>query len=149
MPTRYDGDPEEKRALDLYIKLMRAAESIAQRTQEPIERTGLTIGQFGVLEALLHLGPLTVGELARKRLRSPNNLTVIVDNLERDGLVRRERDLKDRRQIIVLLTDAGRERILALFPDHVAHIREEFRILTPEERDELERLLRIVGRQKR
>ena len=149
MPTHYNWEPDEKRALDLYIKLLRAAESVAQRTQEPIDRSGLTVGQFGVLEALLHLGSLTVGELARKHLRSPNNLTVIVDNLERDGLVRRERNEKDRRQIIVHLTEAGRERIVSLFPAHVARVEEEFHILEPEDRDELERLLRMVGKQQR
>ena len=149
MPTHFQGDPEQCRALDLFIKLMRAADSVGARVLEPIERTGLTAGQFGVLEALYHLGPMTVGELARKHLRSPNNLTVIVDNLERDGWARRERDAADRRQIIVHLTDAGRERIAALFPSHAASVEREMEILTPDEREELGRLLRIVGRQER
>ncbi len=44
MPTHYRGSAQGKAALDAYIKLMRAAD--------------LTVGQFGTLEALFHLGPL-------------------------------------------------------------------------------------------
>ena len=149
MATHFQGDPTQRRALDLFIKLMRAAESVGARTLKPIECTGLTAGQFGVLEALWHLGPMTLGDLARKHLRSPNNLTVIVDNLERDGLARRERDAADRRRIIVHLTDRGREQIAAVFPLHAASVAQEMAILTEGEQDELARLLRIIGRQER
>ena len=56
MPTRYHGTPAETAALDAYIKLMRAAESVTTRVGGVMAAAGLTIGQFGVLEALLHHG---------------------------------------------------------------------------------------------
>ena len=57
MPTHYKGTEEERRALDVFIKLMRAAESVADRTGGPMAAAGLTPSQFGVLETLYHLGP--------------------------------------------------------------------------------------------
>src|SRR4029450_10504117 len=59
MPTHYRGAPADVAALDTYIKLMRAAESVTARLEPGMAAVGLTVGQFGALEALLHLGPLS------------------------------------------------------------------------------------------
>ena len=75
----------------------------------PLAEAGLTESQFGVLEALLHLGPLHQRELAEKILRTNGNVTLVVDHLEKRGLVRRERGSADRRYIKVHLTDAGED----------------------------------------
>jgi len=146
MPTHYQGPEDERRALDTYIKLARAAESVARRALECVHAAELTEGQFGVLEALHHLGPMMLSDLARKHLRSPNNLTVVVDNLEKLGLVRRERDCRDRRIIQVHLTPAGEEKITALFPQHAQAVAHEFAVLTEKEQALLGDLLRRVGK---
>jgi hypothetical protein len=70
MPTHYRGSTQEKAALDAYIKLMRAAESVTARLEPLMRAADLTVGQFGALEALLHLGPLCQRDLGRKLLRS-------------------------------------------------------------------------------
>ena len=146
MPTHYEGPEDERRALDTYIKLARASESVARRTLVCVQAAGLTEGQFGVLEALHHLGPLMLSELARKHLRSPNNLTVIVDNLEKLGLARRERDARDRRVTRVSLTERGQQKITALFPLHAAAVAQEMALLSPEEHVVLGSLLRRLGK---
>lgn len=145
MPTHHQGPIEEVRALDAFIKLVRAAGTMVTRTNRPLASQGLTVGQFGVLETLLHLGPLHQCELARKHLQSGGNITMIVDNLERAGLVRRERLAEDRRYVRVHLTEAGRERIEALFPAHVRTVVEQMGVLTAEEQEELGRLCRKLG----
>lgn len=89
---------------------------------------------------------MMLSDLARKHLRSPNNLTVIVDNLEKLGLVRRERDGRDRRIIQVHLTPAGEEKITALFPLHAQAVALEFSVLTECEQALLGDLLRRVGK---
>ncbi|WP_395090492.1 MarR family transcriptional regulator [Armatimonas sp.] len=146
MPTHFEGPDDQKRALDTYIKLMRAAESVARRALVHVQAAGLTEGQFGVLEALHHLGPLKLSELARKHLRSPNNLTVIVNNLEKNGLVERRRCATDRRIIFVHLTGAGAEAIAHLFPLHAAAVAQELALLTKEEQVLLDGLLRRLGK---
>src|SRR5258705_13348158 len=90
---------------------MRAADSVTARLDPLMRAADLTVGQFGTLEALLHLGPLCQRDLGRKLLRSGGNITVVVGNLARRGLVRRERRADDRRFITVTLTDKGRRLI--------------------------------------
>jgi MarR family 2-MHQ and catechol resistance regulon transcriptional repressor len=135
----------ERRALDAFLKLNRAAQSLAARlATEGMD--GLTPGQFAVLEALLHLGPLGQGTLALKLMSSASNLSTVLDNLERDGLVRRERGAADRRHVTVALTEKGHERIERLFPVQAARIREMMEVLRAEEVEELGRLCRKLGR---
>jgi MarR family 2-MHQ and catechol resistance regulon transcriptional repressor len=99
-----------------------------------------------VLEAVFHLGPLPQGELCRRILRSGSNVTTVVDNLEREGLVRRERDANDRRIQIVHLTDKGRELLDRALPVHVRRITRVMAALDPDEQRELGRLCRKLGR---
>lgn len=146
MPTHYQGSEKERRALDVYIKLLRAAESVAGRTDGPMTAAGLTPSQFGVLETLYHLGPLMVSQLADKHLKSRNNFTVVVDNLEKQGLVRRERSSEDRRAVWVHLTDAGREKIERVIPEHAKAVAVDMEVLTAEEQEQLGVLLRRLGK---
>lgn len=145
MPTHYQGPPEEVRALDAFIKLARAASSVLARTNRPLAADALTAGQFGVLETLLHLGPLNQCDLARKHLQSGGNITMIVDNLEKAGLVRRERLAEDRRYVRVHLTEAGRALTASILPRHVGAITRQMSVLTAAEQEELGRLCRKLG----
>ena len=145
MPTHYRGSTQETTALDAYIKLMRAAESVTARLEPLMRAADLTVGQFGALEALLHLGPLCQRDLGRKLLRSGGNTTVVVGNLARRGLVRRTRRPDDRRFITVTLTDKGRRLIGGMFPRHAQHVVREMRALSLADQAELGRLCRRLG----
>ena len=145
MPTNYRGAPREVRALDAYIKLTRAANSLALRTQRFLGAHGLTAGQFGVLEVLLHLGPVIQRQLGEKLLSSGGNITMVVDNLERRQLVRRSRDSEDRRLITIHLTSEGRRLIERIFPEHVDSIVEAFSVLGSEEQEQLGELCKRLG----
>lgn len=133
------------RALDVYIKLTRAAESVNTRINRRLVDLKLTISQFGVLEALYHLGPMHQNELGQKILRSSGNMTMVIDNLGKRGLVERCRNEDDRRYIRVSLTDKGRKLIQDYFPQHVQGVVEEVSVLTPEEQAELQRLCKKLG----
>ncbi len=144
MGTRHRGSIEEINALNAFIKLQRAAESVSSRVHVVLPE-GLTITQFGVLESLHHIGPLCQGELAEKLLRSGGNLTLVVDNLEKAGLVLRERDPADRRFVVVKLTDKGARFIAELFPKVVANVSREMNRLSSTELLDLGRLCKKVG----
>lgn len=146
MPTHYKGPPEIERALSAFINFLRAADSVVARLDAQIEMGGLTHGQFAVLEALLHLGPLNQCDLARKLLRSGGNVTVVIDNLERRGLVCRERQKEDRRMVIVSLTRPGRRLIAGIFPAHAKAITAEMSRLSHHEQATLRNLCRKLGR---
>ncbi len=145
MPTHYKGTPDEIQALDTYINLSRATNSFEDRMLSHRTLGKLTISQFGVLEALYHLGPMCQGQLSKKLLRSTGNMTMVVDNLEKSGLVRRVRSAEDRRMISIELTSAGKELIERVLPSHVAVIVSEMSVLTPAEQAQLGELLRKLG----
>ena len=149
MGTYYKGTEEEIRALNAYIKLMRAAESVTSRLNPRLTTVRLTISQFGVLEALFHLGPLYQCDLAQKLLKSSGNITMVIDNLEKRGLVKRQREVEDRRFVTIHLTEKGHQLISETFPHHVAAIVEEMSILTAAEQGELSLLCRMLGLKER
>jgi MarR family 2-MHQ and catechol resistance regulon transcriptional repressor len=146
MPTHYRGAPQETLALDAWIKLNRAADSFGARLAQRGVLCDLTVSQFGVLESLFHLGPMRQGEIGQKLLRSGGDITLVIDNLERRGLVRRERNPADRRSVIVSLTDEGRATIERVFPGHVAAVVEEMSVLSPDEQETLARLCKKLGK---
>jgi MarR family 2-MHQ and catechol resistance regulon transcriptional repressor len=146
MPTHFAGNPREVRALDVYIKLSRASGTIDGLLAANLARLGLTTGQLGVMEALMHLGPLTQGNLGRKLLRSAGNVTTVIDNLERRKLVARTRNREDRRVVTVDLTKAGRRLIEKVFPVHAHAVAQVMEVLSATEQEELGRLCRKLGR---
>ncbi|MFI5349363.1 MAG: MarR family winged helix-turn-helix transcriptional regulator [Elusimicrobiota bacterium] len=146
MGSRHRGSKEEVRALSAFIALSRAADSVENRTHAVMAEAGLTESQFGVLEALYHLGPLCAADLAKKVLRSRGNLTLVIANLERDGLVVRTTRTEDRRYRTVELTAKGRKLMKAAFPKHARLVAKTMRALAPAEQDELRRLCRKLGK---
>lgn len=146
MPTKYKGKPQEVLALNTFIKLTRATDALLGRLNQRGTLGKLTSSQFGVLEALYHLGPLCQTELSNKILRSTGNMTMVIDNLEKRNLVRRERHLVDRRMVRVSLTETGQELIAQVFPRHLEAIVEEINVLTPQEQEVLGELCRKLGK---
>src|SRR3954468_7419066 len=145
MATRHKGNPRERRALSAYINLLRATNTVSSQAMKSLDAHGLTPSQFAVLEALYHVGPLCLTELARKILRTSGNLTMVVDNLEKSGLVRRIPDAEDRRYVRVEITENGRKVIASLFPEHARQIAEMMSRLTDAEQNHLRDLCRKLG----
>ena len=145
MGSHYKGTAEEVRALNTFIKLIRATETVVTSTSAHLLDAGVTPTQFGVLEALYHLGPMRLRDLAAKHLRTSGTLTIVVDNLEKSGLVERRPSPSDRRSVVVHLTAAGLSTITALFPPHVHDVVHAMSALTAEEQEELGRLCKKLG----
>ena len=137
---------EHRTALSTFTKLMRAAESVSARVHKELQRSGLTVSQFGILEALYHLGPMVQKELADKILKSPGNITMVIDNLEKRGLIVREKSRSDRRASVITATDKGLHLFDAIFPAHARRITESMAQLSVDEQETLGRLLKKLGR---
>jgi len=138
-------DPAVTEALRAYVKLLRAAKAVVARIEPRVIESGFTVTQLGVLEALLHLGPLSQRELGRKVLTSAGNMTDVIDKLQRRGLVVRSRKPGDRRTVRVALTAEGRATIEALFAPHARDIAGAMSGLAPDELAHLAALLRKLG----
>lgn len=139
------SDPDVLAALAAYVKLLRASRAVLGRIEAVLAQEGLTPTQLGVLEAVLHKGPLTQRELGRKVLTSAGNMTDVVDKLEKRGLVHRSRVARDRRSVRVELTEEGEAMIRELFPRHAGQIAEAMGGLAAPEQRMLETLLRKLG----
>jgi MarR family 2-MHQ and catechol resistance regulon transcriptional repressor len=146
MPSHYNGTSQEIQALDTFIKLTRAVDSLYSRLARRGTLGDLTLSQFGVLEALYHLGSMSQSEICSKLLKSGGNMTLVIDNLEKHGLVQRNQDIEDRRITTVSLSPAGRDLIGEVLPAHVAAIVEEMNTITIEEQITLGQLCKKLGK---
>jgi DNA-binding MarR family transcriptional regulator len=106
------GTDTEDRIVASIRRIVRAIDLHSRRL---VEQHGLTAPQLATLDAARRLGAPTVGSLARAVHLSQPTVSGIVDRLERQGLVRRERLAEDRRAVAVQLTAEG-ERALAEAP---------------------------------
>ena len=133
-------------SLRLWVIFSRTYAAVASRAQADVARHGLTIAEFGVLEALHHKGPLLLSELKEKILVSNAGVTYLVDRLEKRGMVERRRCDRDRRAYYAHLTAEGSAFVEQIFPEHAAAITAAFGVLDDEERAAVTALLRRVGK---
>jgi MarR family 2-MHQ and catechol resistance regulon transcriptional repressor len=133
-------------ALSLWVKLARASDTMAMLTAKDIDRYGVTVPQFGVIETLGHLGPMKIGAMCSKKLMTGGNMTVVIDNLEKMGLIERVKDPEDRRASIIRLTGKGEEKFAEMFPAHAVFVEENIcSSLNETEIEQLSELLKKLG----
>jgi MarR family transcriptional regulator, 2-MHQ and catechol-resistance regulon repressor len=129
----------------LWLILWKAFDAMREHARLHIHSLGIGLTDFGVLEMLLHKGPLPVNAIGVRLRLTSGSITTAVDRLERKGLVERRNDPGDRRTRIVSLTPAGRKLIACAFADHTAAMDRAASGLTPEERDRAVELLKKLG----
>jgi MarR family transcriptional regulator, 2-MHQ and catechol-resistance regulon repressor len=146
MKPKIPTTDHQRAVLKVYTQMMRAIDAVTTRMHRHLTDTGLTLSQFGVLEALYNKGPLCQRDIGRKILKTSGNMTTVIDNLEKRKLVVREKDLADRRRISVKLTEKGYELIAALFPIHAGVAEKTFAVMDAGELATFSDLLRKVGK---
>ena len=132
-------------SLKLYTVLSRAQRAIGERTQTDLEQHGISITEFAIMEALLHKGPLLLGDVQRKILVSSGGITFLVNKLTQRGLVERKPCASDRRARYAALTRKGEALMKEVFPRHAMAIREAMSGLSPAEQREATALLKRLG----
>jgi MarR family 2-MHQ and catechol resistance regulon transcriptional repressor len=145
-PAPKDWPESRERSLRLWIALARCYSTYSKVVADKVQEYGLTTPQFGIIEALYHLGPLSLGQLADKLLVTGGNVTYVMDRLEAQGLVLRERSPQDRRIIRAKLTADGRRLISGVFPGHAEFIEDLANHLEVDEQEALRTLLKKLGR---
>ncbi len=138
---------DRETALKLWVVLSRAQSAVTAHAEADVARHGLSLAEFGALEALYHKGPLLVGELQRKVLKSSGGMTYVLDRLQDKGYVRRRPCETDRRAIYAELTDEGEALLDRIFPMHAESLETAESGLTPAEQREAIGLLKRLGRQ--
>src|ERR1700723_1754669 len=135
--------PEAAHTLLVMLKVLRAIRHFALT---PILKEGLGESDFRVLEVLLHKGPMPVNAIGPKVDLNPGSVSVAVDRLYKKGLVSRVESESDRRVRTVSLSEKGREMFVPLFRQHAALIKRAFQHVSSEELQQLELILKKVGK---
>ena len=130
----------------VWLVMMKAMRALTRYAAAGIEETGLGLSDFGVLEALLHKGPLPVNTIGPVVDLTPGSISIAVDRLVAKGLVSRVESAEDRRVRIVALTPRGKDLIASAFRKHSGQMKRVFSELSPEELRSLETALKKVGK---
>ncbi|KAF0223783.1 MAG: MarR family transcriptional regulator [Erysipelotrichaceae bacterium] len=127
--------------------LFRATDYIRSCIQKDVQRYDLNVTEFGVLETLYHKGPQSVHNIKSKVLIANSSLSYVIDTLIQKSLIRKEKAPQDRRHHICELTDQGKVLFDEAYPRHVDQLRSVLDILTSEEEQQLQTLLKKLGKQ--
>ena len=144
-PRRVKASDAAAIALKLYVVLSRAQRAISERTETDLAAHGLTVTEFGILEALYHKGPLLLGDVQRKILVSSGGITFLVDKLADRGLVERKPCATDRRARYAALTRKGEALMDDVFPGHAEAIRAAMAGLSRADQKRATELLKQLG----
>jgi len=158
-PTQGD---KARRAFRAYVDLIDAAEWLKGELRVPLESFDLTMGEFRILELLEREGPLTAGELGRRRKIKRQNMLVVTERLGGRGWIRRRRvrlaptGNRDahlpksergklrvgRWAVLVSLSRSGKKFMGHVLPRHSKLVKSLMRVLDAREQDTLSRICR-------
>ncbi|MEZ4438047.1 MAG: MarR family transcriptional regulator [Polyangiaceae bacterium] len=140
--------PRERRAqVDAIVETLIYLYTESRRLTKGLARQfGLTGPQLTVIKLLEQLGDLSLSSLSSRIKANNSTVTGIIDRMEREDLVVRERSEQDRRVVLIRLTDRGRELASRIEVEPMALFREALRSL-PE--TDVEDLFRILGQLQR
>ena len=130
----------------VWLVMLKAMRALTRYAAAGIEETGLGLSDFGVLEVLLHKGPLAVNTIGPIVDLTPGSISIAVDRLFAKGLVSRVESGEDRRVRIVALTPRGRDLIAPAFRKHAVQMRKVFSELSSEDLRSLEAALKKIGK---
>src|SRR5712691_6272164 len=130
----------------VWLVMIKAMRALTRYAAAGIEETGLGLSDFGVLEVLLHKGPLPVNTIGPIVDLTPGSISIAVDRLFEKGLVSRVESTEDRRVRIVALTPRGKDLIVSAFRKHSGQMKRVFSELSPEELRGLEVALKKIGK---
>ncbi len=132
-------------ALQLWTRLSKAYDKVRKEQMKQMSQEKLTAPQFNVLEVLSRRGPIPLKRISEELMVTGANITCVVDNLEKEDLVRRVHSKEDRRVINAELTDKGKDKINSILPEYGSQMSKLTSVLNENEQRELTTLLEKLG----
>ncbi len=128
-------------SLKALIALTRGSQAVRRKEMKTVVSSGLTASQFAVLEILFHKGDMRISDIIKGILITGGNMTVVTENLIKNGLVEKVKDPEDRRASLLSITEKGRKLMEDIFPAHAENIRNIFCVLTEDEKKTLIKIM--------
>jgi len=139
MKTNIPADPE----YELWVLLHQACDAMGRARDDELREIGISKIQAAVLFIIKAIdGPATPAEISRWVFREPHTVFGLLKRMEKQGLVRRVKDLERRNMIRVTITEKGEEACRRSRDMKV--IRTILSSLSPEQRDNLKPYLEIL-----
>lgn len=124
------------------VVMRKAFRTVDSKTSETFRSLGLTPTQFSVLDVLYAKGEMTIGQLVDNILATSGNMTLVLNNMEKNGWIKRQKSSCDGRAFTISLTDKGIELIEKALPAHIERVEEVFAVLSEDEQEQLITLLK-------
>lgn len=131
--------------LKTVIALSRTNNKLQKRSNTIFREAGLTTMQFSVLEVLYHKGDLKIGEIIKKILATGGNMTVVINNLEKEKLIEKCSDPTDSRASVISITDKGKKKMEEIFPKHLLDLETFFSKISEDEKKNLIQILKKLN----
>lgn len=131
--------------LKAVVVILRAAQAIQEVMKKDVSSLGMNTTEFAVLELLYHKGEQPIQMIGKKILISSSSITYVVDKLEQKGYVYRRACPEDRRVTFAVITDAGKQVMDQIFPEHEQHLEKIFDALSESEVREVIELCKRIG----
>jgi DNA-binding MarR family transcriptional regulator len=143
MDREFNARRDDHSALRIWLRLLTCTQLIERRVRSGLrEEFGTTLPRFDLMAQLeRHAGGLKMNELSRMLMVTGGNITAIVDQLEKEGLVERLDEPDDRRAFRIRLTRAGDKTFAEMARAHEQWVVELLEGLSRREHDELLKLL--------
>ena len=129
----------------VWLLLRKCYSAVRRHAEADIAALGLSLTDFGIMEALLHKGPMPVNDLGRVVGLTSGSITTAVDRLQARKLLERRGSEEDARARVVHLTPAGRNEIQCAFAAHSRTMDRLGSALSAAERRQMAQLLKKLG----
>ncbi|HAR6474484.1 TPA: MarR family transcriptional regulator [Staphylococcus pseudintermedius] len=134
-------------ALKTLIGIKRTNDMIDKTIRNDVKSYGLSVTAFAVLELLYNKGEQSIQRIQERILIASSSTTYVVNSLEQKGYLKRRQCHKDKRVSYVALTDNGQQLMEKIFPEHAQAIETVFSVLTDEELNTLQQVLKTLSTQ--
>ena len=132
--------------LKLFLILNRCGLSVNKNIYPIFKKENITEAQFYVLELLYHKGDMKIKEIVEKTFSSGGTMTVIIDNLEKESLILRKQDPRDKRSSLKKKKKKGYSVVEKVFNNHINNLDKVLGVLEDKEKENLIDLLRKLGK---
>ena len=126
--------------------LFRATDALGKAIQRDVKSFGLNVTEFGILEALYHLGEMPIKALLEKVLITNSTMSYVITQLMNKTYIYKTQSPTDRRSFLLALTDKGQDLMDEIFQKHKRNMREIISVLTEEEEEQFKNMLKKVGK---
>ncbi|WP_077324370.1 MarR family winged helix-turn-helix transcriptional regulator [Virgibacillus siamensis] len=132
-------------SLKLFVVLSKTYRVMMDQVEKDIQSKGLNLTDFAVLELLYHRGSQPVQKIADKILLASGSISYVVKKLEKKDYLVRESNCRDRRVMLLSITEKGAKLLNSIFPDHWKKIDEIMSGLNMEEKEQAINLVKKLG----